>query len=105
MDDNGPPLSLEPAWVPTPQVVEHANVTAACRLLGLADFPALHRWSIEHREAYWDLVIQRLGIRLGQRYERVLDLTYPTRPRWLVGATINIVDSCFQAEASAARRH
>src|SRR5690242_16456499 len=98
---NDPSKPAEPAWLPSEEGIRRANVTAVCGQLGLADYPALHRWSIENREAYWKLVIERLGIKLRQPYERILDATYPTRPRWLVGARMNIVDSCFSADPSA----
>src|ERR1700722_11346332 len=52
-----------PAWLPTRALIDRANVTEVGRQLGLADYPALHRWSIENRQAYWKLVIERLGIR------------------------------------------
>ena len=35
-----------PAWWPTADVVARANVTAVAKELGLADYPALHRWSV-----------------------------------------------------------
>jgi acetyl-CoA synthetase len=90
--------SALPAWLPTPEVIERANVTAVARQLGLADYPALHRWSIENREAYWALVIERLGIHFRNRPQKIVDATQPTRPRWLPGARMNIVDSCFLAD-------
>jgi len=89
------PTLPQPAWLPTPEVIERANVTAAARQLGLPDYTALHRWSVENREAYWALAIERLGIRFQRRAERIVDLALPTRPRWLPGAKMNIVESCF----------
>jgi acetyl-CoA synthetase len=94
-------LATEPTWFPSDEVIARANVTAVCRQLGLLDYRALHRWSIENREAYWKLVLERLGIKLRQPYERILDATSPTRPQWLVGARMNIIDSCFAADADA----
>src|SRR3954469_16110482 len=64
LDDSAP---LDgPAWLPTPDVIARANVTAAARDLGLADYPALHRWSVEDRGRYWQYVVERLGIRFRQ---------------------------------------
>ncbi len=86
-----------PAWLPSAEVVERANVTAAAKSLGLADYASLHRWSAELREAYWALAIERLGIRFSRSYAKIVDATEPTRPKWLIGAAMNIVESCFQA--------
>jgi acetyl-CoA synthetase len=91
----GPP---GPAWLPDPETVAHAHVTHAARELGLADYPAFHRWSVEHRAEYWELAIRRLGLRFRRPYDRLLDASEPTRPHWLVGASMNIVESCFAAE-------
>ena len=91
----------QPAWFPSPDVIEHANVTAICREVGVKDYAALHRWSVQNRGAYWDHTIARVGIRLREPFTQLMDDTHPTRTRWLVGARLNIVDSCFLADSSA----
>ncbi len=88
-------------WQPSPDVIAQANITAACRQLGLADYAALHRWSIENRAAYWQLVIERLGIQFRTQPEKILDAADAVHPRWLHGASMNIIDSCFLADESA----
>jgi acetyl-CoA synthetase len=87
-----------PAWMPTQDVVEHANVTGLARELGLPDYAALHAWSIEHREAYWSRVLRRLNVQFDRPCEAVLDAPEGKPPRWLRGARLNIVASCFQAD-------
>jgi len=99
-DNSSIPIT-EPAWRPTSDTVDRANITAACRDLGLPDYPAFHQWSIQNRQAYWELVIHRLGIQLRKSADTFLDLAHPTRPRWLVGAQMNIIESCFQAGPDA----
>jgi len=69
-----------PAWVPTSEIIENANVTALARELGLPDYPAMHRWSVKHREGYGRRAIERLGIRLLQAYTKFVDANQPTRP-------------------------
>lgn len=90
-----PSSPVVPAWTPTDEVIARANVTAVCRELGLPDYPKLHRWSVENREAYWQMVIERLEVRFHEPYQQIFDATKATRPRWLIGARMNIVDSCF----------
>ena len=93
------PTTEQPAaWIPSPAIIDHANVTATAGLLGLADYRALHRWSIQNRPAYWQLVIDRLGICFRKPPEKILDPADPLHPRWLVGARMNIVDSCLAGE-------
>jgi acetyl-CoA synthetase len=67
---------------------------------GLASVAQLHGWSVAKREDFWAHMIQRLGIRLRRPYDEVLDGSQGVeRPRWLVGAKLNIVESCFAADA------
>ncbi len=94
----GPP----PAWLPKSEVVAATHLATLMGELGLDDVQAFHRWSVEHREAFWERMIERLGIRLSQPPDRVLDLSAgPAQPRWLPGAMLNIVDSCFGTPPSA----
>ena len=87
-----------PAWLPSPTVIDHANVTAAAGDLGLRDYAAFHQWSVQNRDEYWRCVIDRLRIRQRVPFSRIMDGSHPTRPKWLVGAKLNIVESCFQAD-------
>jgi len=91
-----------PAWFPSNDVIERANVTAAVRELGLADFPALHRWSVEHRADFWALAIRRLGVVFREPPTEILDAREPKHARWLVDAKLNIVQSCLQGDPAAA---
>ena len=86
-----------PAWSPSPEVIKHANVTAACAELGLADYDALYRWSVTSREDYWAYVLRRLSIKFRKGPDRLLAAASPTLPVWLPGACLNIVESCFGA--------
>jgi acetyl-CoA synthetase len=97
-DADGP----RPAWTPTPAEVARTNITRACRRLGLPDYHALHRWSIEQRGEFWRDAIDTFGIRFRTPPARVLDDSDgPTAPRWLPGATLNIAESCFLAPPQA----
>jgi acetyl-CoA synthetase len=73
------------------------------REVGVDTFAALHRWSVEHRADYWRLALARLQIRLRQPYTCILDpASTPATPRWLPGAALNIVESCFAAPDESA---
>ena len=59
-------------------------------------YDALHRFSVEQREAFWARVLKRLGIVFDKRPAKILDVTEGVKhPRWLVGAQLNITQSCF----------
>ncbi len=88
----GPP----PAW--SPEQIESTNIAWLMRKVCKQSYEELYKWSIEDRPAFWGTMIERLNIRFRQRYSSVLDLTEgPEHPRWLPGAKLNIVDSCFYA--------
>jgi acetyl-CoA synthetase len=89
-----------PAWLPSQTIIENANLTAAAGARGVP-LSSYHRFSVEHRATFWADVVERLKIQFRKPYTRILDATQPTRPRWLVDAELNIVDSCFQADAAA----
>ncbi|MEM9265570.1 MAG: AMP-binding protein [Cyanobacteria bacterium P01_F01_bin.13] len=86
------------AWHPTPAHIQRANITALQQQRGLNTYAELHQWSVEHRDQFWQCMIQRLGIRFRQPYTRVLDLSDGVeQPHWLMDARFNIVESCFLA--------
>jgi acetyl-CoA synthetase len=88
-----------PAWFPDEERLERANVTALQRELGLGSYAELHAWSARHREAFWEEMVRRLGIRLRRPFERIVNLSGGAEaPHWLVGARLNIAESCFQAQ-------
>ncbi len=66
-----------PLWSPSAADVADASMTslmaeASARSGGnLSNYAALHRWSIEDREAFWDMVWDLCGV-VGEKGERVL---------------------------------
>src|SRR5579859_3514560 len=96
-------LDLTPAWEPTPEFIRTTNMAWLQQQTGLESYEALHAWSVQHREEYWRLAIERLGIRFQRPFERLVDLSAGVKqPRWLTGAQLNIVESCFGAPADSA---
>jgi acetyl-CoA synthetase len=88
----------ESAWVPTPEFIETTNVAWLMKRAGVDSYAALHAWSVQNREAFWTAAIERLGIRFAQPFSRVADFSNGVEaPQWLVGARLNIVESCFRA--------
>ncbi len=91
-DDEGPP----PVWRPSQNHLCESNLGRFMAEERFESYADLHRWSVDHRELFWEKVIRRLGIRFATEPERILKLDEGvTRPRWLPGAEVNCVDSCF----------
>ena len=94
--DRDPTLPPPPAWVPETERLEHANISALMKELGIDEYPDFHRWSTENRADFWNLVVNRLGIVFAKPPRTTLDLSAGSaHPEWLPGAELNIVSSCF----------
>ncbi|MDJ0592130.1 MAG: AMP-binding protein [Pleurocapsa sp. MO_226.B13] len=88
-----------PVWIPAEKEIKTTNIAALMQELNIASYSKLHDWSIQHRAEFWDVMIKRLNIYFKARYTQVVDLSQGIEsPRWLVGARLNIVESCFQAD-------
>ena len=61
--------------------------------IDLPDYRALHRWSIDHKEAFWQRIWQHCGIR-GTAGETVLtDAPHMQEQRWFPDAALNYADN------------
>jgi len=89
-------------WTPTPEFIATTNVDWLMRHVGVDSYGDLHQWSVQNREEYWALALERLRVRFRHPSDRVVDLSAGVEsPRWLPGAKLNIVESCFSAPADA----
>ena len=91
-----------PAWFPAEDEIEKTNIAGVMRELDLDSYEALHSWSVHHREDFWRLMTERLGIHFRRKFSEVVDLSKGDEfPKWLVDAQLNIVESCFNAPSDA----
>jgi acetyl-CoA synthetase len=91
-----------PAWLPTTEHLTQSQLAQALRDLNCPDYPALHHWSTSNRAAYWEYILQKLQIMFAEPYQQIVDLSNGlTNPKWLPGARLNIINSCFQAKEEA----
>lgn len=100
--DRPPEAGPPPAWAPDPARVVRSNLGQVMSELGIDDYRAFHHWTVENREAFWRLALERLGVLMTRQPNQILDLEGgPAHPRWLPGAELNTVDSCFRGDAAA----
>lgn len=86
------------AWTPEEEL-NTSNIAHLIREMHLPDYRALHQWSVSNRAAYWERIIEKLGIKFEKKYSTVLNLKKGVEdPVWLDGALMNISDSCFLAD-------
>ncbi|MBW8051426.1 MAG: AMP-binding protein [Cytophagales bacterium] len=99
-DSKGP----KPVWLPSGETIKTSNISKIQTQLGIADYKDFHTWSVCNRAAFWELMVNELGIRFKDRYKKIVVVNGHARslqnglenPDWLVGAKMNIADSCFQ---------
>ncbi len=89
-------------WLPHPEDIARANVTALAAEVGLASYEELHAWSVADRAAYWAATLRRLDIVFDRSPDAILDARAGVEdPVWLPGARLNIAASCFTADPDA----
>lgn len=89
-----------PVWIPSPEIIENANLTRAFEELGFEHYEDFHRWSVTHRREFWQWFIEKIRIRFAVLPDAIVSIGNSLAdPVWLPNARLNIVESCFQASA------
>lgn len=90
-----------PAWFPSDEQVQQANITGFMGELGIESYEDFHAWSVKNRAGFLELMVDRLDIRFSKPFETVVELPHGAEsPQWLAGAELNIADSCFGASGN-----
>ncbi len=87
-------LGPRPAWRPTTESSLETNVGMLAAQLHIAPSD-VHRWSVEHRDDFWQNMIATLAIQFKRPPTKLRGSDDVEFPNWLAGATLNIADSCF----------
>ena len=60
--DNEESRDPHPAWFPTQEIIDDANVTGIQKTLGFSTYDELLRWSVCNRLEFWELMVNTLNI-------------------------------------------
>ena len=91
-----------PAWFPSESETEDTNIYALMRMLNLDSYEALHTWSVQNRDEFFEFIVKTLDIRFKKPFNKIVTLLCGSdSPQWLFGAKLNIVESCFNAPPDA----
>src|SRR5260370_13643667 len=99
-----------PLWTPSPERMEEANLTRFARQairdwkLGLNDYAAFYRWTVEHPAQFWDSLWKLASVRASAKGSRVL-VNGERLPgaRWYPQARLNFAENLLrQRDASTA---
>ena len=89
-------------WIPEADDINNANITQFMTELGTNTTADFHAWTRQYYADFWQKIINRLKIVFKTPADSICDLSQGvTAPHWLPGATLNIVDSCFNASPDA----
>ncbi|CAG4883677.1 Acetoacetyl-coenzyme A synthetase [Georgfuchsia toluolica] len=91
-----------PDWIPSPQRIDSARITAFQRWLAserglqLNDYDALWQWSVSDLEAFWGAVWDYFDIRSTTPRGRVLGNAQMPGAEWFPGVQLNYVEQVFR---------
>ncbi|MCX4524697.1 acetoacetate--CoA ligase [Streptomyces sp. NBC_01551] len=104
------PSTPEPLWSPGPDRIAAARITAfqawAVERFGApatGGYPALHRWSVDELDTFWQAVAEWFEVRFTTPYESVLADRAMPGARWFTGATLNYAEHALRAAEDPAR--
>src|SRR4030067_900387 len=86
-------------WEPDTDTIARAHLTRFLKEHSLSSFDDLWQRSCRDVDWFTDAVLRYLDVRFRTPYERVVDLSRgPAWPRWCVGGSMNIVDTCLPVD-------
>ncbi|MEO8271024.1 MAG: AMP-binding protein, partial [Aureliella sp.] len=91
-----------PAWIPGAEEVAATHLAEWISALGLVSYEELHDWSVTNPQEFANKLAAALTLRFRQPPICGCDLSEGVEnARWYSQATLNIVESCFQADDGA----
>ncbi|MEV6318224.1 acetoacetate--CoA ligase [Streptomyces sp. NPDC051776] len=110
------PAGPQPLWKPSADRIAGAQVTRfqewAAERYGapravpgdpVASYAALHRWSVDEPERFWEATADWFAVRFATPYERVLGDPAMPGARWFPGATLNYAEHALRGGEDPAR--
>jgi acetoacetyl-CoA synthetase len=104
-------MSEQPMWIPSAERVARTRLAAFLRearalqhgaaQTGLADYAALHRWSIDERAAFWNLVWEFCAVRGEKGATTLLAGDRMPGARWFPEARLNFANNLLRARDDA----
>lgn len=93
--EQGPPR----IWWPDEDMVARSNLETLRGKTECADQESLHRWSVQERSDFWELMAARLGLQFAAPPDAVMGSDDPEHPDWFHGALGNAGRWCFRTPA------
>jgi acetoacetyl-CoA synthetase len=80
-------------WAPSPERAAQTAMARFMREAGMGDYAALHRWSVEHSQEFWNLVWDEFGV-IGEKGGTTLvDGERMPGARWFPDGRLNFAEN------------
>jgi len=81
---------MKPVWYPSPEYTEKSRLKRLMDRLGVNDYQALYRLSVEAMDRFWAATLEEIGVEWFEPYQTFVDLSRgPAWPSWFVGGKLN----------------
>ncbi|RAP31680.1 AMP-dependent synthetase [Candidatus Marinamargulisbacteria bacterium SCGC AG-410-N11] len=100
---SGQHTDLKPAisWFTNQDILKTSNLGLAMKRQSLQSYSAFHTWSYENIQSFWNDSLTSLNIKFKNSPSTIFkESNKPFSPQWLPNASMNIIDSCFNAPDS-----
>jgi acetyl-CoA synthetase len=87
---------------PSPDTVEHANITAYMKSKGFDDYDAFYQWSLENRFEFWDDMAKELH--WFEPWQKTFEWTEKPFFKWFLGGKFNITYNCLDRHMQTSTR-
>jgi len=86
---------VNPVWYPTEAYLEGSHLGRLMAALGLPDYEALHRYSVEEPEAFYRTLLDHLAWPWRKPYEKAIQGGFPF-PSFFTGGRLNLVEAALR---------
>ncbi|MCM8531966.1 MAG: AMP-binding protein, partial [Lentisphaeraceae bacterium] len=87
-----------PKYTPSEKATHSSNLYKVMKSVDILNYKDFYNWSNIHREEFWSLTCEKLGILFQKKAPKTLDLRNGAENAlWFSEAQLNIVESCFLA--------
>src|SRR6185503_2997163 len=100
---------MDPIWSPSPERIARSQLTRFMRFVRerhrapAPDYPALHRWSIEFPENFWNALWDFCEIRAQTRATQILEEgNRMPGARWFIDARLNYAENLLRRDGDSA---
>lgn len=95
-------MAIKATWFPSDAILKKSNIYSMMARHHIESYTDFWKWSVVNKEQFWEETVANLNIQYATKYSKIVDVSEGVEnAKWLFGAKINIVDSCFQNDGNS----